>query len=117
MAVRSTSVGGLIIVDARGCGHDDPQVHPLVSKPGRPGCRRDCEGARVGLPEDKRSGGESNGPGANHQIAPRLESSAKLMIDSMDFLNFVIALHKEFKTEIPEKDYPKLRRWTAAWRI
>jgi acyl carrier protein len=30
------------------------------------------------------------------------------MIDSMDFLNFVIALHKEFKTEIPEKDYPKL---------
>ena len=26
----------------------------------------------------------------------------------MDFLNFVIALHKELRVEIPEKDYPKL---------
>jgi hypothetical protein len=26
----------------------------------------------------------------------------------MDFLNFVIALHKEFHVDIPEKDYPKL---------
>jgi acyl carrier protein len=32
----------------------------------------------------------------------------QLDTDSMDFLNFVIALHKEFRTEIPEKDYPKL---------
>lgn len=29
-------------------------------------------------------------------------------IDSMDFLNFVIGLHKELKVEIPEADYPKL---------
>lgn len=29
-------------------------------------------------------------------------------IDSMDFLNFVIALHKQLGVEIPEKDYPKL---------
>jgi acyl carrier protein len=29
-------------------------------------------------------------------------------IDSMDFLNFVVALHKQFRVEIPEKDYPLL---------
>ena len=32
----------------------------------------------------------------------------QLDIDSMDLLNFVIALHKEFKVDIPERDYPKL---------
>ena len=26
----------------------------------------------------------------------------------MDFLNFVIALHRRFGVEIPEADYPKL---------
>ena len=29
-------------------------------------------------------------------------------IDSMDFLNFVIALHETLHLEIPEADYPKL---------
>jgi acyl carrier protein len=29
-------------------------------------------------------------------------------LDSMDFLNFVIGLHKELQVEIPEADYPKL---------
>lgn len=29
-------------------------------------------------------------------------------LDSMDYLNFLIALHKEFGTTISEKDYPKL---------
>lgn len=32
----------------------------------------------------------------------------QLDIDSMDFLNFVIALHKAFEIEIPETDYPRL---------
>jgi len=32
----------------------------------------------------------------------------QLDIDSMDFLNFVIALHKDLGVDIPEKDYPKL---------
>ena len=32
----------------------------------------------------------------------------QLDIDSMDFLNFVIALHEEFDVDIPEIDYPKL---------
>lgn len=31
-----------------------------------------------------------------------------LDIDSMDFLNFVVALHQRTGTEIPESDYPKL---------
>jgi acyl carrier protein len=29
-------------------------------------------------------------------------------LDSMDMLNFIIALHKEINIEIPEVDYPKL---------
>jgi acyl carrier protein len=32
----------------------------------------------------------------------------QLDLDSMDFLNFVIALHKRLSVEIPERDYPKL---------
>jgi acyl carrier protein len=31
-----------------------------------------------------------------------------LDIDLMDFLEFVIALHRELQIEIPEADYPKL---------
>jgi acyl carrier protein len=31
-----------------------------------------------------------------------------LDIDSMDFLNFVVALHQRTGIEIPEADYPKL---------
>lgn len=31
-----------------------------------------------------------------------------LDIDSMDFLNFVIALHQRTGVDIPEEDYPKL---------
>jgi acyl carrier protein len=41
-------------------------------------------------------------------LKPDVSFREQLDIDSMDFLNFVIALHKEFRTEIPEKDYPKL---------
>ena len=32
----------------------------------------------------------------------------QLDIDSMDFLNFVIAVHQSLSVEIPESDYPKL---------
>jgi len=31
-----------------------------------------------------------------------------LDLDSMDFLNFVIGVHKKFGVEIPEEDYPSL---------
>jgi len=51
------------------------------------------------------------------EIAPeadltRLKSNVsfrdQLDIDSMDFLNFVIALDEELDVRIPESDYPKL---------
>lgn len=51
------------------------------------------------------------------QIAPEADPSSlrsnvslrdQLDIDSMDFLNFMIALHKEFQVEIPEALYPQL---------
>ena len=32
----------------------------------------------------------------------------ELDLDSMDFLNFVVALSERFHVEIPETDYPKL---------
>jgi acyl carrier protein len=32
----------------------------------------------------------------------------ELDIDSMDFLNFVIAVHERTGIDIPERDYPKL---------
>lgn len=50
-------------------------------------------------------------------IAPEADLSAiggsedireALDIDSMDFLNFVVALHQRTGIEIPEADYPKL---------
>lgn len=40
-------------------------------------------------------------------LKPEVSLRDQLDIDSMDLLNFVIALHKEFQVEIPERDYPK----------
>jgi acyl carrier protein len=42
------------------------------------------------------------------QIKPDISLREQLDIDSMDFLNFVIALHQQLKLEIPETDYSKL---------
>ena len=44
-------------------------------------------------------------PGA---LAPDVSFRDQLDLDSMDFLNFAIALHEELGVEIPEADYPKL---------
>jgi len=33
----------------------------------------------------------------------------QLDIDSVDFLNFVVALHQELGVDVPEEDYAKLR--------
>jgi len=50
-------------------------------------------------------------------VAPETEPSQvqlqqnlrdQLDLDSVDFLNFIIGLHKQFKIDIPEKDYPQL---------
>ena len=40
-------------------------------------------------------------------LEPDIDFRDQLDIDSMDYLNFVIALHTEFGVEIPELDYPK----------
>lgn len=42
------------------------------------------------------------------QIDPGMRLQEQLDIDSMDFLNLVIALHKQFGIDIPEREYPKL---------
>jgi len=41
-------------------------------------------------------------------IGDQADVREALDIDSMDFLNFVTALHARLKVDIPEADYPKL---------
>lgn len=41
-------------------------------------------------------------------LAPDANLRDQLDVDSMDFLNFVIGLHKAFGVEVPEADYRKL---------
>ena len=41
-------------------------------------------------------------------IDPTTDLREALDIDSMDFLNFITALHKRLGAAIPEADYPKL---------
>jgi acyl carrier protein len=41
-------------------------------------------------------------------IQPGLNFRDQLDLDSMDFLNFVLALHDRLGIEIPEIDYPRL---------
>ena len=41
-------------------------------------------------------------------IDPAADLREALDIDSMDFLNFVIAVHHRLNVDIPELDYPKL---------
>jgi acyl carrier protein len=50
-------------------------------------------------------------------VAPEVESQPldpdtdfrdQMDLDSMDFLNFVIALHEASGIDVPEKDYPQL---------
>jgi acyl carrier protein len=42
------------------------------------------------------------------RIKPDVSFRDQLDIDSMDFLNFVIAVHEALHVEIPEADYPKM---------
>lgn len=41
-------------------------------------------------------------------VDPTADLREALDLDSMDFLNFVIALHERLKIDIPETDYPRL---------
>jgi len=47
-------------------------------------------------------------------IDPDKSFRAQFEIDSMDFLNFVIGLHKATGVEIPERDYPNLQTLSGA---
>ncbi len=38
----------------------------------------------------------------------RAQMREELDLDSMDFLNFIAALHERTRIDIPEADYPKL---------
>jgi acyl carrier protein len=41
------------------------------------------------------------------RLKPEISFRDQLDIDSMDFLNFIIALHRELGVDIAEADYPK----------
>jgi acyl carrier protein len=41
-------------------------------------------------------------------VAPAADLREALDIDSMDFLNFISAVHHRLGVDIPERDYPKL---------
>ncbi len=41
-------------------------------------------------------------------IDPTIGLAEQLDIDSMDFLNVVVAIHERTGIEVPERDYPKL---------
>lgn len=41
-------------------------------------------------------------------VDPNVELRAQFDFDSMDFLNFAVALHKTFSIDIPERDYRQL---------
>ena len=56
-------------------------------------------------------------------VAPEVDSASlhsgvnfrdELDLDSMDFLNFVLALHERLGVEIPEVDYPHLYTFDSA---
>lgn len=40
-------------------------------------------------------------------LNPDVSFRDQLDLDSMDFLNFVVSLHRAFHIDIPESDYPK----------
>ena len=43
------------------------------------------------------------------ELRPNVRIRDQLDLDSMDFLNFLIAVDAELNVDIPEADYPKLR--------
>ena len=47
-------------------------------------------------------------------IHPGVSFRDEIDLDSMDFLNFVLALHERLGVDIPEVDYPKLYTFDSA---
>jgi len=50
------------------------------------------------------------------KLDPAADLREALDIDSMDFLNFVVAVHRRIGIDIPERDYPKLLTLDGAVR-
>jgi len=48
------------------------------------------------------------------QLAGDEDLREALDLDSMDFLNFVVAVHEQTGIDIPEADYPRLRTLDGA---
>ncbi|WP_308375625.1 phosphopantetheine-binding protein [Microbulbifer sp. RZ01] len=48
------------------------------------------------------------------QLDPAVPLRGQYDFDSMDFLNFAIALGREFQMDIPEKDYAELQNLDGA---
>ena len=48
------------------------------------------------------------------QLDPGANLRDQLDLDSMDFLNFVVALHERLEVDIPEVDYPRLATLDSA---
>jgi acyl carrier protein len=44
----------------------------------------------------------------SQSIDPEADFRDQMDLDSMDFLNFVIALHEATGIDVPERDYPQL---------
>jgi acyl carrier protein len=42
------------------------------------------------------------------ELAPARPLREQVDLDSMDWLNFIVALHERFRVEIPESDYARL---------
>jgi acyl carrier protein len=49
-------------------------------------------------------------------VDPARDLRDQLDLDSMDFLNFMIAVHERLGVDIPEADYPQLSTLDAAIR-
>jgi acyl carrier protein len=49
-------------------------------------------------------------------LPPGVDLRDELDLDSMDFLNFVIAVHERTGIEVPERDYPQLLTLDACVR-
>jgi len=43
-----------------------------------------------------------------HEVPKDADLCDTLLLDSLDFLNFVVAVHDTFHVDVPQADYPEL---------
>jgi acyl carrier protein len=64
--------------------------------------REDISDAIIEIINDILPDGDCSGVDPDQRLRDQLE------LDSMDFLDIVMELRKQYKVEVPESDYPKL---------